>query len=129
MTKALDEGRVAEALDVSSQPPEPSTRVPAELAVRLAESAGAAMTADTDPAAWQALLQAVLESPVRRTVKPQGIPADPGTHDAARHAAGAVPELAKLLGLRIPPPPPRRPGPGGGVRVVAIGGGARAGGH
>jgi hypothetical protein len=45
---------------------------------------------------------------VRRTVKPAGIPADEVARQAARHAAGSVPALAKLLGLRIPPPPPRR---------------------
>ena len=36
------------------------------------------------------------------------IPADEVARLAARHAAGSVPALAKLLGLRIPPPPPRR---------------------
>ena len=54
------------------------------------------------------MLEAVIECPVRRTVRPAGIPAVPEAQEAARHAAGLVPELAKLLGLRIPPPPPRR---------------------
>jgi hypothetical protein len=49
----------------------------------------------------------VIQSPVRRTVKPVGIPDDEVAKQAARHAAGMVPALAKLLGLRIPPPPPR----------------------
>ena len=53
------------------------------------------------------LLDAVVASPVRRTVKPAGIPDDEVAQQAARHAAGSVPALAKLLGLRIPPPPPR----------------------
>jgi len=35
-------------------------------------------------------------------------PDDEVAKQAARNAAGAVPALAKLLGLRIPPPPPRR---------------------
>lgn len=127
MTKALDEGRVAEAMSLSARPPELSLRLPAELAVRLAELTGAAMTAASDPATWQALLDAVLESPVRRTVKPQGIPDDPEARDSALRAAGSVPELAKLLGLRIPPPPPRRPG--GTRRVIAVGGGEREAGR
>ena len=105
---ALDEGRVFDALRISTRAPEPGTRCPAELAVRLAEAAGAAMTAELAPDDWLALLEAAAESPVRRTVKPAGIPAAEETQAAARRAAGTVPELAKLLGLRIPPPPPRR---------------------
>jgi hypothetical protein len=54
------------------------------------------------------MLDTVIQSPVRRTVKPVGIPNDEVAKQAARHAAGMVPALAKLLGLRIPPPPPRR---------------------
>lgn len=105
---ALAEGRVLDALTATARPPEPGTRCPAELAVRLAESAGAAMRAEEDPATWRALLAAVVDSPVRRTVRPVGIPDDDEARSAALHAAGSVPELAKLLGLRIPPPPPRR---------------------
>jgi hypothetical protein len=108
ITNALNDGRVLQALEASIRPPEPGTRCPAELAVRLAASAGDAMTAELAPEEWMQLLDAVVASPVRRTVKPAGIPADEVAQQAARHAAGAVPALAKLLGLRIPPPPPRR---------------------
>jgi hypothetical protein len=86
--------------------------VPAELAVRLAEEAGKAMSPGLAEAEWKTLLEAVVDSPVRRTVKPAGLP-DPAGEElrvSARRAAGLVPELAKLLGLPIPPPPgPRRP--------------------
>ena len=112
IVSALDDNRVADALQVSSRPPEPAARVPAELAVRLAESAGTAMAPDVDETQWLALLDAVVASPVRRTVKPAGLPAGAGEQlrTAARRAAGLVPELARLLGLPIPPPPgPRRP--------------------
>lgn len=131
MTKALDEHRVADAVRVSARPPEPSTRVPAEVAVRLADAAGEAMTAASEPEAWLAILDAVVESPVRRTVKPRGIPEAPEAKEAARRAAGSVPELAKLLGLPIPPPPPPRrvPPGGGGRRVMAAGGAGPAAGH
>ncbi|HEY1990013.1 MAG TPA: hypothetical protein VGG43_11145 [Acidimicrobiales bacterium] len=111
---ALDEGRVADALRVSIRPPEPATRLSAELAVRLADSAGQAMSADSAPADWLAVLEVVVDSPVRRNVKPAGIPtgADEALLVAANKASGYVPELAKLLGLPIPPPPgPRRPVP------------------
>lgn len=112
MTKALDDDRVIDALAAASRPPEHGTRLPADLAVRLAERAGAAMTPDLPRDRWTALLQAVLDSPVRRTVHPAGLPtdADEALLAAARRAAGSVPELARLLGLPIPPPPgPRRP--------------------
>jgi hypothetical protein len=113
---ALDSGRVADALRVSSRPPEPAARVPAELAVRLAEAASTAMTPDVSAADWTALLEAVVDSPVRRTVKPVGLPESAGEdlRVSARRAAGLVPELARLLGLPIPPPPgPRRPSTSG----------------
>ena len=108
ITNALNDGRVQQAVEASIRPPEPGTRCPAELAVRLAAAAGEAMTAELAPEDWMRLLDAVVASPVRRTVKPIGIPDDEVAKQAARNAAGAVPALAKLLGLRIPPPPPRR---------------------
>ncbi|MDA8267206.1 MAG: hypothetical protein M0013_02380 [Actinomycetota bacterium] len=114
MTKALDEGRVLDALTAAGRPPEHGARLPADLAVRLAEQAGTAMTADLTPESWSALLQAVIDSPVRRTVHPAALPAgaDDALRATARRAAGLVPELARLLGLPIPPPPgPRRPAP------------------
>jgi hypothetical protein len=107
INNALKDGRVQQALEASIRPPEPGTRCPAELAVRLAAAAGEAMTAELPPEEWMTLLDTVIASPVRRTVRPAGIPADEVARQAARHAAGSVPALAKLLGLRIPPPPPR----------------------
>jgi hypothetical protein len=109
---SLDEGKVVDAVRTSIRPPEPAARLTAELAVRLAEAAGQAMSAETPPTEWQALLEVVVESPVRRTVKPAGLPADASEEllAAARKASGYVPELARLMGIPIPPPPgPRRP--------------------
>jgi len=111
---ALDDGRVADAVRTANRPPEHGTRLSAELAVRLAGATGAAMSAETPPAEWTALLELVVEAPFRRTVKPAGIPtgADETLLAAARQASGYVPELARLLGIPIPPPPgPRRPVP------------------
>ncbi len=122
ITGALDEGRVIDALRASIRPPEPSARLSAELAVRLSDAAGQAMSPDLAPAEWLALLEVVVECPVRRTVKPVGLPtgADEALLTEARKAAGLVPELARLLGIPIPPPPgPRRP-------VLARSGGRRA---
>ena len=112
ITTSLDEGRVVDAVRASIRAPEPSARLSAELAVRLADAAGQAMSADATPEAWLALLEVVVECPVRRTVKPAGLPAgaDETLLAEARKAAGHVPELARLLGIPIPPPPgPRRP--------------------
>jgi hypothetical protein len=114
ITGALDEGRVIDALRASIRPPEPSARLSAELAVRLADSAGEAMGPDTPADQWMALLEVVVEAPVRRSVKPRGLPtdADESLLAAARKASGYVPELARLMGIPIPPPPgPRRPVP------------------
>jgi hypothetical protein len=108
ITNALNDGRVQQAIEASVRAPEPGTRCPAELAVKLAAAAGEALSADKAPEEWMQLLDAVVASPVRRNVKPAGIPDDEVARQAARHAAGSVPALAKLLGLRIPPPPPRR---------------------
>ncbi|HUZ09305.1 MAG TPA: hypothetical protein VMU76_03970, partial [Acidimicrobiales bacterium] len=114
ITAALGEGRVADAVRASIRPPEPAARLSSELAVRLADAAGGAMTSETPPDQWLALLEVVVESPVRRTVKPRGVPtgADESLLAAARQASGHVPELARLMGIPIPPPPgPRRPVP------------------
>jgi hypothetical protein len=108
ISTALDEGRVADAMRTSARSPEHSTRLPAEVATKLAAAASEAMTAETDPREWMTILDAVVESPVRRNVKPKGIPAEADVEVAARNAAGLVPALAPLLGLRIPPPPPPR---------------------
>jgi len=113
ITTCLDEGRVTRALRVAGRPPDPRTRFPSELMTRLTESASAAMCPEATPDRWAALLAALLESPVRRAVKPVGLPPEPGEPllAAARQASGRVPALAAMLGLRMPPPPgPPRPG-------------------
>jgi hypothetical protein len=108
----LDAGQVARALRWSSRPPDLSPRFPAELATRLRDAASAAMSADTPSDRWLALLQVVVDSPVRRTVKPAGLPTNPTPEllEAARQQCGRVPALAALLGISVPPPPaPSRP--------------------
>ncbi len=112
ISATLARGRLVDALRLASHPPDPGCRFPADLAVRLAEAVGAAMTPDTPPDQWASLLAAVADSPIRRSVKPAGLPTHPGRPlmEAARRASGRVPALAGLLGLAMPPPPgPRRP--------------------
>ena len=112
ITTNLEEGRVVRALRLSARPPDPGVRFPADLAVRLAEAAGAALAPDAPADRWAAVLDAVAASPVRRNVRPAGLPegAPEDLLATARQAAGRVPALAPLLGLPMPPPPgPARP--------------------
>jgi hypothetical protein len=112
VAKNLDEGHVVRALRLSSRPPDPAARFSAEMATRLRDAAGAALSPATPEAQWIAVLQAVVESPVRRTVKPEGLPANPSPEllETARQHCGRVPALAPLLGISVPPPPgPVRP--------------------
>ena len=112
VAKNLDDGHVVRALRLSSRPPDPAARFSAELATRLRDAASAALSPTTPEAQWLAVLQAVVESPVRRTVKPEGLPANPSPEllETARQHCGRVPALAPLLGISVPPPPgPVRP--------------------
>jgi len=112
----LTEGRVVRALRVSSRAPEQGLRLPVELSAGLSSAVGEAMSPETAPDRWLALLEAVLASPVRRTIVPKGLPAgaDEETLKTVRQAMPKVPALGALLGEApstrpVPPPPPRRP--------------------
>ena len=74
---------------------------------RLSDAAGEAMAPDAPAERWLALLEAVAASPVRRSVKPAGLPADPTPElrRAAHQQSGRIPALAAMLGISIPPPP------------------------
>lgn len=103
----LVETRVVRALRLSARPPDATTRLPADLATQLTEAAGKAMSADTPSERWAAMLEAVAASPVRRQVKPGGLPADAteALLQAARQQSGRIPALAPMLGISMPPPP------------------------
>jgi hypothetical protein len=105
--KSIDEGRVLQALRLSGRLPEPSARFPAGLVEPLAAAASAALNAETPPDRWIALLEASSASPVRRMIKPVGLPTGDAAsvRQAASAAAGKIPALASLLGLSMPPPP------------------------
>jgi hypothetical protein len=105
--RAIEEGRVLHALRLSARPPEPTARFPASLVQQLTEQAGQAMADETPPSRWLSLLEAAGQSPVRRQIRPAGMPKDPSgeVERQARLAAGRIPALARLLGMPIPPPP------------------------
>ena len=87
-----------------ARPPEPAARMDAELTQRLSDAAGEAMAPDTPADRWLALLDAVAASPVRRSVKPAGLPADPSPElrRAAHQQSGRIPALAAMLGISHP---------------------------
>ena len=64
------------------------------------------LTAEQDPTLWKEIVALTVDTSIRRNVKPLGIPDDESCKAVAIHNAGAIPELAKLLGMKVPPPPP-----------------------
>ncbi|NNN08057.1 MAG: hypothetical protein HKL85_02550 [Acidimicrobiaceae bacterium] len=114
---AMKSNNVAEALRLVARPPDMSTRISSETATGLVAAVSAALTAELDVASWIELVNLTVETSIRRNVKPVGIPADESAKAVAVKNAGAIPEFAKLLGMKVPPPPPptrapRRPATG-----------------
>jgi hypothetical protein len=110
----LNERRVVRALRLAGRPPEPAARLEPAMLDQLAAAASEAMSPETPPERWVALIEAVAASPVRRDVKPLGFPAEPGAElrKVAHQQSGRIPALAAMLGIAIPPPPtPSRSGP------------------
>lgn len=110
---AISAHKVREALELVARPPDISTRVSADVATRMVALVSETLSADQDPATWNALVELAADTSIRRNIKPAGIPAHETSRAVAVHNAGAIPELAKLLGMKVPPPPPptrlRRP--------------------
>jgi hypothetical protein len=111
VAKHLQENRVVRALRLAGRPPEPAARLGSELTEQLNQAASNAMSPDTPTERWLALLDAVAASPVRRSVKPVGLPAEPSPElrRAVHQQSGRIPALASMLGITIPPPPARAP--------------------
>ena len=103
---AMTSNNVAEALRLVARPPDSSTRVSSETATALVAMVSAALTADQDVTVWTELVNLTVETSIRRNVKPLGIPANDAAKALAVKNAGAIPEFAKLLGMKVPPPPP-----------------------
>ena len=59
LTATVDVGRIVRALRLSSRPPKAGAPLPPELATRLAEGAGAALTDDAPAERWVAVLDAL----------------------------------------------------------------------
>ncbi|CAB4858462.1 unannotated protein [freshwater metagenome] len=104
---AIETKNALEALTLAARPPEFRMQVASESAAAIAALASESLNETLAPAQWIVLVQAAVASPMHRTIKPSGIPADDACRNEAIKVAGAVPELAKLLGMKVPPPPPR----------------------
>ena len=103
---AINSKNVKEALSLVARPPDVSTRVSADAAGRVVALVSETLSAEQDPKLWNEIVELTADTSIRRNVKPLGIPSDETSHAVAVHNAGAIPELAKLLGMKVPPPPP-----------------------
>jgi len=103
---AVASSNIAEALRLVARPPDMSTRVSAETAAKVTSMVSEALHAAQDVAVWMELVTLAVETSIRRNIKPLGIPGDEAAKALAIKNAGAIPELAKLLGMKVPPPPP-----------------------
>ncbi len=103
---AIASKNVKEALSLVARPPDVSTRVSADAAGRVVTLVSEVLTAEQDPQIWNDIVVLTADTSIRRNVKPAGIPSDESSRAVAVHNAGAIPELARLLGMKVPPPPP-----------------------
>ena len=116
----LADGRMVRALRLSSRPPKAGVPLPQDMVTRLTEAANAALTSDTPSKRWTTVLGAVAFSPVRRTVQPLGVPANPDKELLAEvtKLSERIPHIAALFGIE-PTPPPRRSRRGAGAKPAS----------
>jgi hypothetical protein len=103
---AVASKNVPEALRLVARPPDMSTRVSADMAAKVVAITSEALHADQDVALWKEIVTLTVDTSIRRNVKPLAIPNDESCKEVAVKNAGAIPEFAKLLGMKVPPPPP-----------------------
>jgi hypothetical protein len=114
---AIGVGRVIRALRLSSQPPKAGVMFPPDLARRLGDAATAALSPDDPADRWIAVLEAGAFSPVRTLLAPTAAPSviTEDLKATTLRLGPALPQIAALLGVEIPPgtpkPKPLRAGP------------------
>ena len=98
---AIDVQRVVRALKVSSEPPKAGQPFPADLAQKLTQAATAALAPEDPQDRWVTVLEAIAFSPVRSSVKPASIPAQPSEALLAtvKRLAPLIPHIASLFGI------------------------------
>jgi len=106
LESAITSKNAKEALALVARPPDLSTRLSSDSASRVVTLVSETLNADQTPAMWNEIVELAADTSIRRNIKPLGIPSDDSSRAVAVHNAGAIPELAKLLGMKVPPPPP-----------------------
>jgi hypothetical protein len=109
LVATLDVGRIVRALRVSSRPPKAGAQLPPEVAARLIEGTGAALTADAGAERWVAVLDALAFSPVRDKVIPASLPVEVHADLQATIArlATRIPKIAQIFAIEPDPTAPR----------------------
>ena len=99
LTATVDVGRIVRALRLSSRPPKAGAPLPPELATRLTEGAGAALTDDAPAERWVAVLDALAFSPVRDKVIPASLPKElhPDVRATIARLATRIPKIAHIF--------------------------------
>jgi hypothetical protein len=99
LTATVDVGRIVRALRLSSRPPKAGSPLPAELATKLTEGAGAALTEDAAPERWVAVLDALAFAPVRDKVIPASLPKElhPDVKATIARLATRIPKIAHIF--------------------------------
>jgi hypothetical protein len=109
LTATVGVGRIVRALRLSSRPPKAGAPLPADLATKLIEQAGAALTADAAPERWVAVLDALAFAPVRDRVIPASLPEN--LHDDVKatiaRLATRIPKIAHIFEVDPDPSAPR----------------------
>ena len=99
LVATLDVGRIVRALRLSSRPPKAGAPLPPEVAIRLTDGAGAALTADAAAERWVAVLDALAFAPVRDKVIPASLPKELHADVRATIArlATRIPKIAHIF--------------------------------
>ncbi|MEO7428669.1 MAG: hypothetical protein ABIY48_04715 [Acidimicrobiales bacterium] len=99
LVATLDVGRIVRALRLSSRPPKAGAPLPTEVAKRLTDGAGEALTSEAAPERWVAVLDALAFAPVRDKVIPASLPKELHADVQATIArlATRIPKIAHIF--------------------------------
>ncbi|MDY7101992.1 MAG: hypothetical protein S0880_12455 [Actinomycetota bacterium] len=105
MNELLTAGRTVAALRRSSRPPKAGAPLPPDTARILIDQACASLTDEVTQERWAIVLDALAYSPVRSSVMPLSMPAEPGEEllGAVRKLSSRIPDIAKLFGIEPAP--------------------------
>lgn len=95
----VEVGRIVRALRLSSRPPKAGSPLSADLATKLTDGAGAALTDDAPAERWVAVLEALAFAPVRDKVIPTSLPKElhPDVKATIARLATRIPKIAHIF--------------------------------